>query len=183
MSSSDATNLENPGSRLFAALISGAIAILLNTFALKAADLIPLATARGGLLRLLTLWLARLLHAVGFASLWTEIGAPLPASPTFQTGFHLVVGIVMALLYGFVLERILRGAAWLKGLQYAVLMWLLNAIVILPATGEGFAGSAHLSVAGMLWFAAAHTLFFVAVAVLFNWLQAHENKKAVHRSA
>jgi hypothetical protein len=183
MTKSEATDLETPGSRLFAALVAGAIAILLNTFALKAADFIPLATARGGLLRLLTLWLAGLLHAVGFASLWTKIGAPLPASPAFQTGFHLVVGIVMALLYGFVLERILSGPAWLKGLQYAVLMWLLNAIIILPATGEGFAGSAHLSVAGMLWFAAAHTLFFVAVAVLFDWLRAHENKKVVRNEA
>jgi hypothetical protein len=156
--------------RLLAALVSGAIAIVLNAFALKAADLIPLATARGGLLRLLTQWFAGLLDATGFASLWTKIGAPLPSSPAFQTGFHLIVGLAMALLYGFVLERVLSGPAWLKGLQYAALMWLINAIMILPATGEGFAGSAHLDLAGMLWFAAAHTLFFVALGVLFDWL-------------
>jgi hypothetical protein len=170
------TSSAAPRSRLFAALISGAIAILLNTFALKAADLIPLATARGGLLRLMTSWLMAASHAVGLGSLWTEF-APLPASAAFQTGFHLVVGIAMALLYGFVLERILNGPAWLKGLQYAVLMWLINAMVILPSTGEGFAGSAHLSLAGMLWFAAAHTLFFVAVACLFSRFRACENNK------
>ena len=168
------TNSQVSGSRLFAALVAGAIAILLNTLALKVADFIPLATARGGLLRLMTLWLAGLLHAMGFASLWAKLGAPPPASPAFQTGFHLLVGIVMALLYGFVLERILSGPAWLKGLQYAALMWLINAVIILPATGEGFAGSAHLGVAGMVWFAAAHTLFFVAVALLFDRLRRHD---------
>lgn len=167
MSSSRSTR-----SRLYAALVSGAIAIALNSAALKAADLISLATAHGGLLRLMTRWLAEPLHAAGFAAMWTRIGAPLPSSPTFQTGFHLMVGLAMALLYGFVLERILSGPAWLKGLQYAALVWLINATLVLPATGEGFAGSAHLTLAGMLWFAAAHTLFFVVLGVLFSLLRA-----------
>ena len=44
--------------RLAAALLAGSVAIVLNTVALKAADLVPLATARGGLLRLITPWLS-----------------------------------------------------------------------------------------------------------------------------
>jgi hypothetical protein len=73
----------------------------------------------------------------------------------------------------------LSGPGWLKGLQYAGLVWLINAAVLLPATGEGFAGSAHLGVAGMLWFAAAHTLFFVMLGVLFARLRAREKEKGV----
>ena len=34
-----------------------------------------------------------------------------------------------------------------------------------------FAGSRHLTLAGMVWFAAAHTLFFVVLAVLYARLQ------------
>ena len=173
------TSPNSPGSRLSAALISGAIAVVLNTLALKAADLIPLATARGGLLRLLTQLFAGMLQTAGIAAVWTEMKAPSPASQTFQIGFHLIVGLAMALLYAFVLDRILSGPGWLKGLQYAGLVWLINAAVLLPATGEGFAGSAHLSVAGMLWFAAAHTLFFVMLGVLFAWLRAREKEKGV----
>jgi hypothetical protein len=47
-------------------------------------------------------------------------------------------------------------------------VWLLNAAVVLPLTGEGLAGSVHLSLAGMTWFAAAHTVFFVLLAVLYQ---------------
>ena len=60
-----------PMSRLGAALIAGAVAIVLNTLALKAADLVHLETAHGGLLRLLTsllsgpLALRRVLLVVG----------------------------------------------------------------------------------------------------------------------
>jgi hypothetical protein len=74
----------------------------------------------------------------------------------------------MALFYAFVLEPTLRGPAWLRGLYYALGVWLLNAIVVLPLTGEGLAGSAHLGLFGMTWFAAAHTLFLVLLAVLYG---------------
>lgn len=50
---------------------------------------------------------------------------------------------------------------------YAVVVWVANAVVILPWLGEGFAGSRNLSLPGMAYFAAAHTVFFVLLAVLF----------------
>jgi hypothetical protein len=58
-----------------------------------------------------------------------------------------------------------------KGSAYALVVWLLNAAVVLPATGDGFAGSAHLSLADMIWFAGAHTLFFVLLAGLYGRLK------------
>jgi len=135
-----------------AGLSAGTIAIFANTTALSIADLMPLATAHGGLLRLLS----------------QMSGIVAPSGRAFQTGFHIVVGLGMALLYAVVLEPLLTGPAWLKGVQYAFAMWMVNAVIVLPLADEGFAGSRHLSFAGMIWFAAAHTLFFVLLAILFQ---------------
>lgn len=74
----------------------------------------------------------------------------------------------MALFYAYVLEPMLPGSALVKGLLYALLVWLANAFVVLPWIGEGIAGSAYLSAGGMLYFAAAHTLFFVLLALLYE---------------
>jgi len=157
--------------RLITALISGSVAIALNTLALKAADLVPLATAKGGLLRLISSWFSGPMEATGIASAWSRSGAPGPGSPLFQTGFHLVVGIMMALFYAYVLEPVLAGKDVRKGAVYTIAMWLLNAVIVLPATGEGFAGSAHLTLPGIVWFAAAHSLFFMVLAVLYGALR------------
>ena len=76
----------------------------------------------------------------------------------------------MAMIYAFAVEPILPGRAWMKGAIYALILWVLNAAIVLPATGEGFAGAAHLTLAGTVWFAAAHTLFFILLAILFAFL-------------
>jgi hypothetical protein len=151
----------SPMPRTLAALLAGAVAIALNIAALAAADLVPLATAHGGLLRLLMML--------------TGNALPIPAGSAFQTAFHVVVGLAMALFYAWVLEPILRGPSWFRGLTYAVAVWIANAAVVLPATGEGFAGSRHLTLAGMIWFAAAHTLFFVVLAVLYGRLRGNRS--------
>jgi hypothetical protein len=56
------------GSRLLPTLLAGTVAIIINTFALKAADWVPLATAKGGLLRLLSLWLLPFLQRIASRS-------------------------------------------------------------------------------------------------------------------
>ena len=50
----------------------------------------------------------------------------------------------MALFYAYVLEPILPGKPLVKGLIDALIAWLLNALVVLPAIGEGIAGSRYL---------------------------------------
>jgi len=157
--------------RIVAALLAGTVAIVLNTFALKAADLVPLATARGGLLRLITPWLSGPLEHLGISRLWAMVGGPTPSAPVFQIGFHICVGLLMAMFYALLLEPLLPKSAWIKGLLYAAGVWILNAAVILPATGEGFAGRDHLTIAGMIWFAAAHTLFFIVLARFYAELR------------
>jgi hypothetical protein len=73
----------------------------------------------------------------------------------------------MAPLYGLVLEAWLLRPPWVKGLAYAAVVWTANALVVLPWLSERVAGSRALSPAGMTYFAAAHTVFFLLLAV---WL-------------
>jgi len=165
--------------RAAAALLAGGLAIVVNTALLAAADAIPLVTARGGLLKLLTVAFGDTLAQSGVGAFWTRAGLPAPGGTTFQLGFHVVVGLAMALLYGLALEAWLAGPPWRKGLAYAVAVWLANALIVLPLLGEGVAGSRSLGLAGMACFAAAHTVFFVGLAVLF----AHVLPAFAHRLA
>lgn len=107
------------------------------------------------------------LARLGVGSLWASLGLPVSGGTTFQLAFHVVVGLVMALLYGLALEPTLPGPAWRKGLLYAAIVWLANAALILPWLGEGFAGSRTLGLAGITYFAVAHSVFFILTAVLF----------------
>ena len=149
------------------ALLAGSIAIAVNTALLAAADWIPLVTARGGLLRLLTIHFGPALSRTGVGPAWVGLGLPAPGGTTFQPGFHVLVGLAMAVFYGVVLEPLLPGGPWWKGLLYAAAVWVANAFIILPWLGEGIAGSRNLGITGMAYFAVAHTVFFMLLAVLF----------------
>jgi hypothetical protein len=144
-------------SRAAAALVAGTIAIVLNTLILDAARLVPPAAGNGGLLR--------------FLVMLTGGAFPAPAGAVFQTAFHIVIGLAMALLYAFVLEPWMRVPSWLRGVLFATAVWLINALIVLPAIGEGIAGSRDLTLAGMAWFSGAHTLFFLVLAILFARLR------------
>jgi len=146
------TGMQTIQRRVAAALGAGAIAITLNVLALWSADLIHLRTAHGGLLKLLV----RL------------AGVSAPQSGAFNIAFHVMAGLGMAIVYGLLLEPLWRGPPLLLGLVYAAAVWIANAFVVLPFIGEGIAGSATLGIAGILWFAAAHTVFFVALSLLFD---------------
>lgn len=139
--------------RARAAVLAGAIAIALNMATLAAAKLISLDTGSGGLIKLLVILTG------GVVS--------VPPSGPLQAAFHISVGLAMALFYAFVLQPLLPGPSWLRGLFYAVAVWLANALIVLPAIGEGLAGARRLTPAGMVWFAAAHTLFFISQAILY----------------
>ena len=152
------------GQRVTGALCAGTVAIIINMLLLKAADLAHVQTARGGLLRVITPAATGVLARSGIAAWWAGLGGPGPGTSVFQGGFHFVVGLGMALAYALVLAPRLGGTFWRKGLLYALAVWLVNAFVLLPISGEGIAGSAHLTLAGMVWFAVAHTVFFVLLA-------------------
>ena len=153
------------------AFAAGAIAIAINTGILQMADWIPLQTARGGLLKLITQLLGGQLNGSALAGFWLGAGLPPPDSAAFKLGFHVLVGLLMAEFYAFVVEPWITGNAWRKGLIYALIVWLANAFILLPLTGEGIAGSRHLSLAGMAYFAVAHTVFFVLLSLIYARLK------------
>ncbi len=154
-------------SRLAASIAAGGIAIAVNTALLAGADAIGFTTARGGLLKLLKSIASDLAPHLSLADTWNEVIAPATTGDLFRNGFHVVVGLLMALFYAYVLEPILPGKPLAKGLIYALIVWLLNALVVLPAIGEGIAGARDLSLPGMLGFAVIHTVFFVLLASLY----------------
>jgi hypothetical protein len=93
------------------------------------------------------------------------------------------VGLLMALFYAFVLEPVLPGRPLTKGLIYAGLVWLLNALVVLPLIGEGIAGLQALGAAGMIGFALIHTIFFVLLALLYARFRAGPRQRAIPAAA
>jgi uncharacterized membrane protein YagU involved in acid resistance len=127
-------------------------------------------TAHGGLLHLFektARHLAPLLHVVAQTNQWSI----LPVSSVwFQNGFHVITGLFMAIFYAYILDQRLYGRPLVKGLLYGTAVWLFNAFVVLPLTGEGIAGSAHLNAIGMISFATAHVAFFEVLSVLYGYL-------------
>jgi hypothetical protein len=57
-------------------------------------------------------------------------------------GLHLLVAIVWAGLYARFAEPRLRGPGWRRGMNFALLPWLVSILVVLPLTGGGLLGAA-----------------------------------------
>jgi hypothetical protein len=152
------------------ALAAGAVAIAVNIAVLDAFDAAGIVTARGGLQKLVRMWLAAPLIRLGADETWASLGLPGPDTPVFKTGFKVAVGLLMALVYAVLLEPILRGRWLQKGLAAALLFWLVNAMAVLPLLGEGVAGLRTLTAGGLLCYAVAHTTFFLVLAWLYSVL-------------
>ena len=163
--------------KIFYALVTGAIAITINILLLNLCDAVGIVTARGGLQRLVRLWLGGPLTQIGVAELWTGAGLPGPDTAFFRTGFKVSVGLAMAVFYPLVFEPLVAGGTLLKGLAYSLFAWVINAFVVLPLLGEGIAGAKLLTVGGMAAFAAAHTVFFIVLAYLYAGLSAGMRKR------
>jgi len=147
-----------------AGLLAGAIAIVANILILQLGTLLHITSGHGGLLR----WLAA---TFDFAPIPWNRGALQFLSPrVWKLIFHFAVGIVFAVVYIGAIERILapRLGAIIAGAAFALGVWLVNAFLILPALGMGIAGIAELSPSGILYFALAHTVFFILLAWLYS---------------
>ncbi len=162
------------GSSLFlavvAALAAGAVAIAINILMLDAFDAAGVVTARGGLQKLARMWLSAPLTRAGADNAWTALALPGPDTPVFKAGFKVAAGLLMALAYALLLEPVLGGRWPGKGLVSAVLFWLVNALAVLPLLGEGVAGLHTLTPLGLFCYAVAHTMFFVALAWMYDVL-------------
>lgn len=147
------------------ALLAGGLGLAVNLSLLGLADRLGIVTARGGFQRLVKLWTGPALRQLGVDRAWAWLHLPDPGSALFTNGFKIAVGLAMAVIYLW-LEPFLPGPAPVKGLTYALLVWLINAGIVLPALGQGFAGAGILSAAGIGAFAIAHTAFFLVLAAL-----------------
>lgn len=54
--------------------------------------------------------------------------------------FHLLVGMVLAIVYALWFEPHLSGGGWRRGLLFSLLPWLLSVVVFFPLAGAGFFG-------------------------------------------
>jgi hypothetical protein len=147
-------------------LLAGIVAITVNTALLDVAARRGLDTGNGVLLRLIRPWIGPLLNRTGLAHAWLAVGLPGPESHEFLLGFHIFIGMLMALTYGYG-ERLLTSKPWVKGLVFAILVYAVNAFALLPLLGEGINGSRKLSGIGQAYFAFAHTSFFLILACCY----------------
>jgi uncharacterized membrane protein YagU involved in acid resistance len=128
-------------------------------------------TGHGGLLKLLA-------KIVGVYPIpWARAGVPPIVG---KYGFHIAIGVLMALFYAYVVDPVLGAnrSPLAKGVIYAFIVWLLNALIILPALGYGIAGFRAIPASGMIYYALAHTVFFVLVAILYSrWIRNNSTAK------
>lgn len=144
------------------ALLAGSIAIAVNMLLLRWSAKAGLQTGQGSLSQLLV-WL----HTGRLMWQLPSIGG-IPAT-VWRPVFHVVVGLLLAVIYALFLEPRLRKVftPLVSGLFYALGIWLLNAWIVLPLLGMGIAGESIVPAIGMLYFAFAHTAFFVILSILY----------------
>lgn len=144
-------------------LIAGTIAIVINILLLQLGSVLGLHTGHGGLLK----FLVTVTHLGPIQ--WDRAPLNMLPAPFWKITFHFVVGLGMAVFYVIFLEPKLRRVftPLVSGLFYALALWLVNAWVILPVLGMGIAGEAAIPLSGMIYFAFAHTVFFVILAILY----------------
>jgi hypothetical protein len=120
---------------IFRALVAGAIGIMINILLLNLCDAVGVVTARGGLQRLVRLWLGGTLTQIGVSDLWAALGLPDPNTNIFKTGFKVTVGLGMAVFYALVFEPRIPGSTMPKGLAYALFAWGAERLRRSPAVG------------------------------------------------
>src|SRR5262249_21954888 len=118
---------------------SGAVLALLAGFVASVAMVIAFAAAfvaalvlSGVPVPVLAGWFAGLTH-----NQLIDVAAPnlYAATAIFFAG-----GLLWALLYALVLEPRLHGPAWRRGIEFAVLPWLVSLLIFIPLLGGGFLG-------------------------------------------
>lgn len=124
------------------ALLSGMVALAVNFLLLRLADRLGIVTARGGFQLLVKLWTGPVLRGLGVDRAWAALHLPDPNGALFTNGFKVAVGLAMAVIYVSI-RPLQPGSTLEKGLIYALLVWAINATVVLPALGQGFRGHQH----------------------------------------
>ena len=150
--------------RLLAAVLASTIALAANMALLAVASIAGISTGQGGLFRLFA---PVIRHLAGSLRL-IDGRSNLP--PPSQAIFHVLTGLAMAVAYALIIDPMLPGRPFSKGLVYGTAIWCLNAFLVLPLTGEGIAGTRNVNAVGLIVFAVAHMTFFLALSMLYRRL-------------
>ncbi|MBI4498538.1 MAG: hypothetical protein HY689_11630 [Chloroflexi bacterium] len=62
------------------------------------------------------------------------------AAPYTALALHLLIGLLWAGLYGYVVQPWLIGPQWVRGVQFSLVLWVLSLTVFFPLVGAGFLG-------------------------------------------
>lgn len=147
-------------------LAAGLVGITVNTAILKLAPLLHIHPGSGGLLQLLLLYAQR--SGPGSLIALHSLGLRKPPSLAGFLWFHYVTGMTAILVYFYLFAKHVRGARWWRATVFALLFWLINAGLVLPQLGEGFAGIRAVSPSGVLYFCFANWVFVVVSALSYR---------------
>ena len=160
--------------RLRNAFAAGLLGTTVNTLVLEVAPLLHINVGKGGLLQLFHRQVARrlpfLLPFVG------RLGLKQPPTLAGFLWFHYVTGLAMILVYFFVFAPCLDGSEWWKSSVFSIFPWLINAAIVLPALGQGFAGVRLTPLSGTLYFFFANWLFVVVSALCYRAISSRHSK-------
>ncbi|GAB6077539.1 hypothetical protein [Hydrogenobaculum acidophilum] len=84
-----------------------------------------------------------------------------------KLGFHYITGVIMAIIYVYIVDPMLKSLSVIaRALSYALVIWLINALIVLPGLGYGIAGINKLPMIGIIYFAFCHVSFFLTTAIV-----------------
>lgn len=78
---------------------------------------------------------------------------------------HIIIGLILALIYAYVLAEVLPGNPWVKGAIYGILPWLAAMIIVIPMMGMPlFAGSFMVALGSLI----GHVLYGAFVGGVYG---------------
>lgn len=116
------------------ALAAGLAGSIVNTVAIRLTIQSGIKPGTGGLSKMTLAMGNSALSALGVSR---HPHLPTKFDPVGQEIFHTAMGIAMAIVYGLVFYRLLRGPGWLRGFIFAQIPWLIQSLVVLPWMGSG----------------------------------------------
>lgn len=143
------------GARLPFAALAGIVGALVNSAAIRLTQSFGVEAGTGGLAKFA---LAQL----------RAVGLPVPANfgPVGQEAFHTGVGVLAALAYALVGYGLIPGPKVVRGVVFVQLMWLTQALVVLPWLGKGSFGLRY-GPATPVWSFALNALFGIVLGLLY----------------
>ena len=137
--------------------IVGLVSITVNTIMLKTARLWHINAEAGGLLKLcLKLLPAELSQAAFFHS------------TTFWILFHYLTGGGLVMIYIIFVKKKLKWPGWINGTVFALFLWLINSLVVLPLLGQHIFGVKQLRPSGIIYFFVGNLIFGLLLGGLDN---------------